>query len=162
MFVLFSVEQGRREQELNAFPKLRKFWKVIQKKDSKENEEGLKKLEFERHFLQRMMQKFLRLLATIPEEGNDFEFVNVRNAKILIIIFQSQGDLDMEAVHYCERFLELVIDLEALLPTRRFFNVVMDDGHLVTRCHLSALCRRSEGKLFSQVSYHFQRLLNLN
>ena len=61
----------------------------------------------------------------------------------------------MEAVHYCERFLELVIDLEALLPTRRFFNVVMDDCHLVTRCHLSALCRRSEGKLFSQVSYYF-------
>lgn len=58
----------------------------------------------------------------------------------------------MEAIHYCERFLELMIDLEALLPTRRFFNVVMDDCHLVTHCHLSALNRRSEGKLFSQVS----------
>ena len=45
-----------------------------------------------------------------------------------------------------------MIDLEALLPTRRFFNVVMDDCHLVTYCHLSALNRRPEGKLFSQVS----------
>ena len=60
----------------------------------------------------------------------------------------------MEAVHYCERFLELVIDLEALLPTRRFFNVVMDDCHLVTRCHLSALNQRTEGKLFGQVGVH--------
>ncbi len=57
----------------------------------------------------------------------------------------------MEAVHFCERFLELLIDLEALLPTRRFFNVVMDDCHLVTRCHLSGLNHRVEGKLFSQV-----------
>lgn len=62
------------------------------------------------------------------------------------------GDIDVEAVHYCERFLELLIDLEALLPTRRFFNVVMDDCHLVTRCHLSMLNQRTEGKLFSQVS----------
>ena len=57
----------------------------------------------------------------------------------------------MEAVHFCERFLELLIDLEALLPTRRFFNVVMDDCHLVTRCHLSGLNQRTEGKLFTQV-----------
>ena len=61
-------------------------------------------------------------------------------------------EVDVEAVRYCERFLELMIDLEALLPTRRFFNVVMDDCHLVTRCHLSSLRRRTEGKLFSQVS----------
>ncbi|KAI9551525.1 hypothetical protein GHT06_021858 [Daphnia sinensis] len=123
------LPEGRREQELNSFPKLKKFWKVIQKKDAKENEESRAKTEFERRFLQRLMQKFLSLLATIPLEG----------------------DIDIEAVHYCERFLELLIDLEALLPTRRFFNVVMDDCHLVTRCHLSALNHRSEGKLFAQL-----------
>lgn len=53
---------------------------------------------------------------------------------------------------YCERFLELMIDLEALLPTRRFFNVVMDDCHLVVRCQLSNLLNRPEGGLFDQVS----------
>lgn len=53
---------------------------------------------------------------------------------------------------YAERFLELMIDLEALLPTRRFFNTVMDDCHLVVRCQLSALARRPEGQLFTQVS----------
>lgn len=62
------------------------------------------------------------------------------------------GEVDEDAVHYCERFLELLIDLEALLPTRRCFNAVMDDCHLVTRCHLSALNQRPEGKLFTQVS----------
>lgn len=53
---------------------------------------------------------------------------------------------------YCERFLELMIDLEALLPTRRFFNAVMDDCHLVVRCQLSSLLQRPEGGLFGQVS----------
>ena len=32
---------------------------------------------------------------------------------------------------YCERFLELVTDLEAQLPTRRFFNTVLDSCNLV-------------------------------
>ena len=55
-------------------------------------------------------------------------------------------------MHYCERFLELMIDLEALLPTRRYFNTVMDDCHLVVRCQLSNLLKRPEGGLFGQVS----------
>lgn len=66
------------------------------------------------------------------------------------------GLLLPDKVRYCERFLELVIDLEALLPTRRFFNTVMDDCHLVVRCQLSNLLHRLEGELFGQVSYNFQ------
>jgi intron-binding protein aquarius len=60
-------------------------------------------------------------------------------------------EVTSDVVHYCERFLELVIDLEALLPTRRFFNTVLDDCHLVVRCHLSNLPRLAEGNLFAQV-----------
>lgn len=59
-----------------------------------------------------------------------------------------------DKVRYCERFLELVIDLEALLPTRRYFTTVMDDNHLVVRCQLSNLLHRPEGSLFGQVSHH--------
>lgn len=55
---------------MNDFPKLKKYWKVIQKKDAKESEESRAKLSFERHFLQKLMHKFLSLLATIPLEGN--------------------------------------------------------------------------------------------
>jgi len=123
------LPEGRREQELNDYPKLKKYWKSLQKKDAKESEETKSKLDFERRFLKRLMQKFLNLLTTI----------------------QPEGEVDEDAVHYCERFLELLIDLEALLPTRRCFNAVMDDCHLVTRCHLSALNQRPEGKLFTQL-----------
>lgn len=62
--------------------------------------------------------------------------------------------MNIDKVRYCERFLELVIDLEALLPTRRFFNTIMDDNHLVVRCQLSPLLHRSEGSLFGQVSLY--------
>lgn len=76
------------------------------------------------------MIKFLNILESIPDTGS----------------------INNEIVRYCERFLEFVIDLEALLPTRRFFNTVLDDSHLVVRCSISPLMKRPEGKLFSQVS----------
>lgn len=77
-----------------------------------------------------MIVKFLGVLELIPAEGPVMK----------------------ETVQYCERFLEFITDLEALLPTRRFFNTVMDDSHLVVRCAMSNLIQREEGKLFSQVS----------
>ncbi|XP_045453071.1 RNA helicase aquarius [Melitaea cinxia] len=121
-----SLQEGRRNQEFKAVPKWRKYWRAIQKKDKPEQ---LEKLNWERRYLQRLMIKFIRILESIPEEG----------------------DVDSHSIRYCERFLELMIDLEALLPTRRFFNTVMDDCHLVVRCHLSSLARRPEGQLFSQL-----------
>jgi intron-binding protein aquarius len=77
-----------------------------------------------------MIKKFLKIIELIPEKGS----------------------INAEVVRYCERFLEFVIDLEALLPTRRFFNTVLDDSHLVVRCQISSLIKRPEGKLFAQVS----------
>ncbi|XP_023721856.1 RNA helicase aquarius [Cryptotermes secundus] len=121
-----SLQQGRREQELRAVPKWRKYWKLIQRKDTQEARE---KLDWERRFLQRLMVKFMKLLESL----------------------QPEGEVSSEVVHYCERFLELVIDLEALLPTRRFFNTVLDDCHVVVRCHLSHLPRLPEGNLFAQL-----------
>lgn len=79
------------------------------------------------------MVRFMRILETVPAEGAFLP----------------------ETVRYCERFLELLIDLEALLPTRRFFNTVLDDCHVVVRCSLAPLVQRPEGKLFAQVSEMF-------
>ncbi len=42
-----------------------------------------------------------------------------------------EGDVDEDTVSYCERFLELVTDLVAQLPTRRFFNTLMASSHLI-------------------------------
>ncbi|XP_035724204.1 RNA helicase aquarius-like isoform X1 [Vespa mandarinia] len=121
-----SLQEGRRELEFKKYPKWRKYWKVIRKKDNPELKE---KLEWERKFLHRLMIKFMTILETIPLEEPVFP----------------------DKIRYCERFLELIIDLEALLPTRRFFNTVMDDCHLVVRCQLSNLLHRLEGGLFGQL-----------
>ncbi|XP_078034935.1 RNA helicase aquarius [Augochlora pura] len=121
-----SLQQGRRELEFRKYPMWRKYWKILRKKDNPEMKE---KLEWERKFLHRLMIKFMKILETITQDG----------------------PLLSDKVRYCERFLELVIDLEALLPTRRFFNTVMDDCHLVVRCQLSKLLDRPEGGLFGQL-----------
>ncbi|CAH4036922.1 unnamed protein product [Pieris brassicae] len=123
-----SLQEGRRNQEFKNVPKWRKYWRAIQKKDKPEL---LDKLNWERRYLQKLMIKFMRILESIPEEG----------------------DVNPDKIRYCERFLELMIDLEALLPTRRFFNTVMDDCHLVVRCQLAKLAERPEGQLFSQVCF---------
>lgn len=117
----------RREEEFTKVPEWRKFWKKLMKKDKPELKE---KLEWERHYMQNLIKKFLATLDSIPKTGKFNE----------------------DIVKYCERFLEFLIDLESLLPTRRFFNTVLDDSHVVVRCAISNLANRPEGKLFTQVS----------
>ncbi|KAK2717182.1 hypothetical protein QYM36_007331, partial [Artemia franciscana] len=123
------LQEGRREQELENNPRWKKYWKAFLKKDSKVPAEDKEKLDFERRFLKRLIEKFLGILEKIPQKGR----------------------IDEATLHYCERFLELLVDLEALLPTRRFFNTVLDDSHLVVKCSLSALNQRPEGELFTQL-----------
>ena len=119
---------SRRDAELNKVPKWKKYWKLLQKKDTKETPEVLEKLQFERSFLSNMIKKFLSILYSVQEK-----------------------ECPDEIVDFCERFLILIIDLEALLPTRRFFNTVLDDSHLVVKASLSPLYQRPEGHLFSQL-----------
>jgi hypothetical protein len=57
-------------------------------------------LKKERNFLRNLIDKFFNVLNRADSE---------------------------ESIAYCENFLMLMIDLEALLPTRRFFNTVLDD-----------------------------------
>jgi len=121
-----SFRIGRREQELRDVPEWRKYWKRLLKKEKDSKPEVV----WERHFMQNLIIDFLHILESIPAEG----------------------EVSSNLVHYCERFLEFIIDLEALLPTRRFFNTVLDDCHLIVRALLSPLVRREEGKLFGQVS----------
>ncbi|KAH8383163.1 hypothetical protein KR009_007124 [Drosophila setifemur] len=119
------LQPKRREQELREVPEWRKYWKRLLKKEKETKPEVL----WERHFMQNLIIDFLNIIESIPAEG----------------------DVNPSVVHYCERFLEFIIDLEALLPTRRFFNTVLDDCHLIVRSLLSPLVRREEGKLFGQL-----------
>ncbi|XP_009956789.1 PREDICTED: intron-binding protein aquarius [Leptosomus discolor] len=125
-----ALQPKRLEQELKKTPKLRKFWNLIKKNDEKMDEEARMRAYQERRFLSQLIQKFISVLQSIPVSG----------------------PISMDKVHYCERFIELMLDLEALLPTRRWFNTVLDDSHLVVHCYLSSLAKREkEGHLFCQL-----------
>ncbi|TRZ02669.1 hypothetical protein DNTS_024402 [Danionella cerebrum] len=121
---------ARLEQELKKVPKLEKFWKLIKKNTEKMSAQEKEQAQRERSFLASLISRFLMVLDSIPESGL----------------------VSMEKVHYCERFIELMIDLEALLPTRRWFNTLLDDAHLMVKCQLSQLpLRQKEGHLFCQL-----------
>jgi intron-binding protein aquarius len=54
-------------------------------------------------------------------------------------------------MRYLERFSEFIVDLLSQLPTRRFFNTLLDDMHILVRCRRSSLFAHPDGKLFSQL-----------
>ncbi|XP_062502366.1 RNA helicase aquarius-like [Corticium candelabrum] len=121
---------ARLRLELKATPRLKKYWNALEKRDAQMDPVTRKRVEKERKFLSRLIQRFFGILESIPKAGH----------------------VKLEKVEYCTRFIELLVDLESMLPTRRFFNTVLDDNHLVIRCRLSALSHRQpEGRLFNQM-----------
>ncbi|CAG8535056.1 9532_t:CDS:2, partial [Ambispora leptoticha] len=120
----------RREAEFRMNKELKDTWARVIKKYRAAEGAHKQKLEFERSWLAELLKGFVSILYSIPETGptND------------------------DAVAYCERFLEFLIDLEAQLPTRRFFNTLLDDLQIVVLCRLAPIVRRKEGsELFLQL-----------
>ena len=58
---------------------------------------------------------------------------------------------DAAAVHFCERFMELVIDLLAQLPTRRFTRTLMSDKALLVKARMMPLYDAPSGRLYTQL-----------
>ncbi|XP_028852048.1 RNA helicase aquarius isoform X1 [Denticeps clupeoides] len=121
---------SRLQHEMKKVPKLQKFWNLIRKNYEKMELKAAEQAKMERTFLSALIKKFRGILMSVPQSGQ----------------------VSLDVVHYCERFIELMIDLEALLPTRRWFNTVLDDSHLLVSCRLSSLTQREkEGHLFNQL-----------
>ncbi|XP_064403055.1 RNA helicase aquarius-like isoform X4 [Halichondria panicea] len=118
------------DEALKQTPKLKKYWTVLHKRDKQANAQTRERTQTERVFLWKLIHSYFQVLDSTPAEGA----------------------LDEDSVSFCERCLELLIDLEAQLPTRRFFNTLLASSHLVVRSSLSVLHRRDpEGQLFKQL-----------
>ena len=65
--IWISLQQSRREMEFKKYPKWKKKFRAILKKDNPEEKE---KLDWERRFLHRLMIKFINILEMVPLEGN--------------------------------------------------------------------------------------------
>ena len=79
------------------------------------------------------MEQFFTVLGSIPTQGG----LSLCQLMSHNYAWLTAGVVDEDAVTFCERFLELVTDLEAQLPTRRFFNTLLDScNFVVTRLHV--------------------------
>ena len=125
-----SLMPARRDAELKKNPKWRKYWKAISKSDAKDDEASKAEKDFSRQYMRRLMDKYFEVLHSIDTKVD----VDIANE-----------------VEFCEYFLMLMIDLEALLPTRRFFDTVLDDAKIVVVSAVSTLATKlgdMEGRLF--------------
>ncbi|GMS80067.1 hypothetical protein PENTCL1PPCAC_2242, partial [Pristionchus entomophagus] len=118
---------------LSKNKKLRKFWNQNETriKANPGTGEAVKMQEMEQSFLWKMIHRFKKTLDRIDDEKNT--------------------EIDVDDIRYCERFVQLMIDLEALLPTRRFFNAVLHSSHLLVHCLLSSFIKSEAGSLFCQL-----------
>jgi len=152
--IWISLNENRREQEFQKFPKLQKFWRAVQKNDLKLSKIEKERIDFERTFFFSIITKFTRLLKSFYYSLNtseieiDKELGEIQeNAEEFLENDVSENFKSINSkyrLHYMERFLELFIDMEALLPTRRFFNTLLDDSNLLVHCHLSDLIQMTE------------------
>lgn len=134
--IWINLTEKRKECEFKKTPKLRKIWDRLLKKDKSMDPAQLEKVLFDRRFLFMLIKLFFKLLDSFPST-------------------QEQASLDGKhhrKIKFCERVIDLLIDIESLLQTRRFVNVLLDDMHVVVYCRKSNLFHRPvEGKLFIQL-----------
>lgn len=55
--------------------------------------------------------------------------------------------MNNEVIAFLERCLEFLIDLEAQLPTRRYFNKLLEDHHILILCKFAPIMKRDSAKL---------------
>ncbi|KAI2654745.1 RNA helicase aquarius [Labeo rohita] len=143
----------RLQQELKKVPKLQKFWNLIKKNYEKMDSQEMEQAKKERTFLASLIKKFQAVLMSIPAAGKPvcshqhfcvryhlfFRAADARPRALLAApltradvpsshhppVRAGDGSVSMEKVHYCERFIEFMIDLELSHLTDR-----EKEGHL--------------------------------
>merc|ERR1719261_300015 len=98
-------------------------------------------MELEKNFLAALLEDFLELISTLGKTAEAKEGEEPPPPK----------PVNKDQRQYCERFLELLIDLVNQLPTRRFFCPLLTDKHFVVRCRMTAFAQREDARLFNQL-----------
>jgi intron-binding protein aquarius len=114
-----------REAKFNNHVMLRKMWRSAGKRYDSADDETKGRLRFERSWLFTLLLDFLNRIYDT-----------------------AGGDAGKDNLLYSERFLELLIDLQSQLPTRRYVNSLLQDLHLLSAIHLSPMYHDEENGLF--------------
>lgn len=116
-----SSEEAR-ERVLEKTPTLKKAWRAAAKRYDAADESTKARIRFERSWLYTMLLDFMRRLNNSEQDRT-------------------------ENLRYCERFLELLVDLESQLPTRRYVNTLLKDLNILPVIRLSQLYNDHENVL---------------
>ncbi|KAI5291499.1 hypothetical protein KEM54_004164 [Ascosphaera aggregata] len=100
----------------------KKAWKIATKKYDAADAAGKARLHFERSWLFSMLVEFIRMLNDEKQTA--------------------------EIVHYCEQFMEFLIDIISQLPTRRYVNSLLKDLNLIPIIRLSKAFNEQSNALF--------------
>ncbi|KAF2738138.1 hypothetical protein EJ04DRAFT_486889 [Polyplosphaeria fusca] len=117
--------EAAREQLFEQDPILRKAWRAAAKRYDSGEDHVKTKLRFERSWLYTLMLDFLdRLYGTATRQ-------------------EAQDNLA-----YCERFMELLTDLQSQLPTRRYVNSLLQDLNMLPAIIMSPKYTDEDNGLF--------------
>ncbi|KAI1613547.1 P-loop containing nucleoside triphosphate hydrolase protein [Exophiala viscosa] len=127
-------DEGARERLLDASASRKKAWKGAQRRFEAADQDTQSRLRFDRAWLYSMLIAF---------------FARLNKAKVE----------STQEVVYCERFLELLVDLVSQLPTRRYTNPLLLDLNILAVIRTSKLYEREDAALFRDLTSlldHFQ------
>ncbi|EED18330.1 DEAD helicases superfamily protein (Aquarius), putative [Talaromyces stipitatus ATCC 10500] len=122
-----------RNQTLEKTPMLKKAWRAAAKRYEAADESMKAKIRFERAWLYTLILDFLQRVSTA-------------------------GQAQADNIRYCERFLELLVDLNSQLPTRRYVNTLLQDLNILAVIRLSELYDSPNNSLirdFFTLLHHF-------
>jgi intron-binding protein aquarius len=134
-----KLSEGRLKLELSKHEVLSKHWGKMMKKEAKASKKASESGEThvpvserkEACWLVRMMHDFVTYATDCVA---------------------NEDAVDVDKVRFCERFIELVIDLLAQLPTRRFTHTLMSDKALLVKARMVPLyASATAGRLYAQL-----------
>ena len=123
-----GIGRSRRGDELKERSELRTVWrKVVRQCQSGKSSHGgvdSPSLDSTAAFLPRLIREFVSILYSLQPLESATSLPSASYSASLL---------------YCQRFLELCIDLLSQLPTRRFVRTLLSDCHFLELCHLSPM-----------------------
>lgn len=115
--------ESAREERLEKAVQLQKSWKAANKRYDGADAPTQARLRFERSWLYSLLLDFLDRL------------------------YDTTAHTRSENVLYCERFVELLSDLQSQLPTRRYVNALLQDMNILSAIKLSPMYSEEDNAL---------------
>ena len=142
------ASDSARERKFEQHAQLRKAWRAASKRYDAADEASKAKLRFERAWLFSMLLGFVSRLDRL-DEGSCMSAYYI----------SADPKLGIDNLIYCERFLELLTDLESQLPTRRYVNTLLKDLHLLALIKTSPIFNDVNSGLFRDLFVLFRHFL---